>query len=421
MRADRRGLSDEASGLLSLTGLPMFRLFFQFRVLASVYRRSAHSLLARYETLVAAGAIERDAAQIDVLRKLDRLLQDLAERGAAPARETALGFARRALSLFSRARREKKTPRGLYIWGHVGRGKTTLMDLFFDALDVANKRRAHFHAFMADVHDRLHRARRTAASDGAPTDPVTRVAAQLAKETRVLCFDEFSITDIADATILGRLFTALLEAGVVVVATSNVEPARLYEDGRNRDLFLPFIALLQERLDVVRLDARTDFRLEKQCFGEVYHTPPGEVAKRAIDALFRRLTGRSQGEPMTIEVKRRKIEIPQAADRVARFYFEDLCARPLGASDYMELTRNFDTIIVERVPAMGMERRNEAKRFMTLVDVLYEAKVKLVLSAEKEARELYRADHGHEAMEFARTVSRLIEMRSEEYLQNLEA
>jgi cell division protein ZapE len=385
-----------------------------------VHRHFAHSLLARYETLAAGGAIERDAAQIEVLRKLDRLAKVLAERDAAPGPETARGFAKRALSLFSRHARTKKTPRGFYIWGHVGRGKTTLMDLFFDALDVANKRREHFHAFMADVHDRLHRARRIAASDTAQGDPVTRVAAELANETRVLCFDEFSVTDIADATILSRLFTALLEAGVVVVATSNVEPARLYEGGRNRDLFLPFVALLQQRLDVVRLDARTDFRLEKQCFGEVYHTPPGEVAKRAIDALFRRLTGRSQGEPMTIEFKRRKIEIPQAAKRVARFGFEDLCARPLGASDYMELTRNFDTIIVERVPAMGMEHRNEAKRFMTLVDVLYEAKVKLILSAEKEARELYRADHGHEAMEFARTVSRLIEMRSEEYLQSLE-
>jgi cell division protein ZapE len=388
---------------------------------AAVSRQSPCSLLARYETLAAGGAIERDPAQVDVLRKLDELIRALAENGAARRRDKAIAIMDRALSLFSRRSAQRRTPRGLYIWGLVGGGKTTLMDLFFEALDIEKKRRAHFHAFMADVHERLHKARKTAGKGCAKSHPVTLVAAELAKETRVLCFDEFSVTDIADATILGRLFTALFEAGVVVVATSNVEPARLYEGGRNRDLFLPFIALLQERLDVVRLDARTDFRLEKQCFGEVYHTPPGETAKCAIDALFQRITGRAQGEPMTIEVKRRKIEIPQAAERVARFDFEDLCGRPLGASDYMELARNFDTIIVERVPAMDFARRNEAKRFITLVDVLYEAKVKLVVSAETEARDLYCADYGHEAQEFARTVSRLIEMRSEEYLQGSEA
>jgi cell division protein ZapE len=386
-----------------------------------VSRRSAHSLLAKYEALVASGVIERDEAQLYVLRKLDELRIKLGERGAAPRSKEALAFARRALSLFSRKVAHRELPHGLYIWGAVGRGKTSLMDLFFEALDLEKKRRAHFHAFMADVHDRLHRARKMSANGGASSDPVTLVAAEIANETRVLCFDEFNVTDIADATILGRLFTALLEAKVVIVATSNIEPMRLYEGGRNRDLFLPFIALLEERLDVVRLDARTDFRLEKQRIGEVYHTPPGEAAKSAIDALFRKLTGRARGEPMTIEVKRRKIEVPQAAKRVARFDFEDICARPLGASDYMALARSFDTIIVERVPAMGVERRNEAKRFITLVDVLYEAKVKLVVSAEKEAEKLYRADYGHEVQEFARTVSRLAEMRSGEYLRGQNA
>jgi cell division protein ZapE len=265
---------------------------------------------------------------------------------------------------------------------------------------------------MADVHERLHRARRAA-----NIDPVTQVASDIAKETRVLCFDEFSVTDIADATILARLFTALLADGVVVVATSNVAPMRLYEGGRNRELFLPFIALLQERLDAMHLEARTDFRLEKNGFEQVYHSPANDEAKRAIDALFLDLTGRKRGEPMTIEVKRRKIKIPQAVAKVARFDFQDICGTPLGAADYETLTRNFDTIIVERVPAMGEERRNEARRFITLVDVLYEAKTKLVLSAETNASGLYRAYHGHEAHEFKRTASRLVEMRSEQYLQ----
>lgn len=381
--------------------------------------RSAHPVLARYNALAASGAIARDEAQIGILQKLEQLAKTINAR--ARKRRNGFALAERALLLLPFKRRPVETPRGVYIWGLVGRGKTTLMDLFFDALVADHKRRAHFHAFMNDVHEQLHRARKFTGNGGAPSDPVTLVALEIAKETRVLCFDEFSVNDIADATILARLFTVLLANGVVVVATSNVEPARLYEGGRNRELFLPFIALLKDRLDVVHLEARTDFRLEKQGFGQVYYTPPNEKAEREIDALFESLTGRAKGEPMTIEVKRRKIEVPQAAGRVARFDFDDICGRPLGASDYLALARHFDTIIVERAPAMGLERRNEAKRFITLVDVLYEAKVRLVLSAETEASGLYSAGHGHEAHEFARTVSRLMEMRSVEYLQGAEA
>lgn len=367
-------------------------------------------LLSRYDALVASGAMERDAAQVAAVGKLDALARRLTEpKGANSAR----CFAARVLEWLRRGRQCDCVPRGLYIWGLVGRGKTTLMDLFFDALDVEAKRRAHFHAFMADVHARLHRARRMAEAD-----PVARVASDIARETRVLCFDEFSVTDIADATILSRLFAALFAQGVIVVATSNVEPARLYEGGRNRDLFLPFIALLQERLDVLRLDARTDFRLEKDSLREVFFTPNGESSRHAIDALFRSLTGVAEGAPITLRVGSRDLYIPEAARRVARFQFEDICSRPLGASDYLALGERFDTIIVENAPAMNFDRRNEAKRFITLVDILYEKKVRLILSAEKEADELYHAPTGHEAQEFQRTASRLIEMRSEEYLRS---
>jgi len=384
-----------------------------------MFRRSVPPLLARYDALVLAGAIERDGAQVAALEALERLAKTLQNQGAARA-ESRPGFslAGRAPPLFRPRAARTTAPRGLYLWGPVGRGKTMLMDLFFETLDLEDKRRVHFLSFMADVHDRLHHARQRG---NGGCDPVARVAEDIASETRVLCFDEFSVSDIADATILARLFAALFAAGVVVVATSNVEAARLYEGGRNRDLFLPFIALLQQRMDCVELVARTDFRLEKQRFAETYLTPANEAAKQKIDALFHALTHGARAEPMTLRVKGRCVEIPRAAARVARFMFEEICGRPLGASDYAALAAHFDTILVENVPSMDLERRNEAKRFITLVDVLYERRVKLVVSAQSEPQGLYRADHGDEAREFERTASRLIEMRSGEYLETCAA
>ncbi|HEY8066305.1 MAG TPA: cell division protein ZapE [Methylosinus sp.] len=365
-------------------------------------------LLARYETLVASGALERDPAQLAALEKLETLSRALTRR-SPPALPATGGLAARLRGLFGRSA-PCGGPRGIYIHGLVGRGKTTLMDLFFAALPLEAKRRAHFHAFMAEAHARLRAARASAAPD-----PLARVALDIASETRVLCFDEFNVTDIADATILARLFTRLLERGVIVVATSNVEPRQLYEGGRNRDLFLPFIALIEERLDILRLDARADFRLEKTALGETFFTPADACARAALDAMFLQLTGVSAGTPMKLRVARRDIIVPQAAGRVARFPFEALCSRPIGASDYMALAEAFDTIFVDDVPAMTLERRNEAKRFITLVDILYERKTRLVLSAQTEAQDLYRAPTGHEAQEFARAVSRLIEMRSQDY------
>lgn len=368
----------------------------------------AKSITARYDALVASGAIERDPAQIALLKRLETLSESL--RGFRLARKTnALGW------LFGK--RNPAPPMGLYVWGSVGRGKTMLMDLFFESLPVQRKRRVHFHAFMADVHERIHVWRQKLKSGEVKgDDPIGPVADALAQESWVLCFDEFTVTDIADAMILGRLFTALFAHGVVVVATSNVEPDRLYEGGLNRTLFLPFIKLLKERMSVTKLESRTDFRLEKLAGSPVFYTPANAHSHEALLHAFFNLTGSRHGEPMTLTVKGHPVEVPQAAHGVAVFSFGDLCSKPLGAADYLALAEEFHTIILEDIPRMGFERRNEAKRFIMLVDALYDSHVKLLASAEAEATELYEADTGREAFEFDRTVSRLIEMRSEEYL-----
>ena len=363
----------------------------------------------RYEELAASGAIERDPAQLSLICRLDALAAALGEHSLA-RKSSSLGW------LFGR-RTAPTSPKGLYVWGSVGRGKTMLMDLFFDVLPVRRKRRVHFHAFMADVHERIHLWRQALkAGEVSGDDPIRPAAESLAEEAWVLCFDEFVVTDIADAMILGRLFTALFELGVVVVATSNVEPDRLYEGGLNRTLFLPFVDLLQERMEVVHLDARADFRLEKLAGSPVYHTPADTAAREALDRAFHTLSGQARGAPLTLHVKGHAVEIPQAAGGVARFRFSDLCDKPLGASDYLAIARRFHTVIVEGIPRMGFEQRNEAKRFITLIDTLYDSRVKLLASADAEAPHLYRAETGREAFEFGRTVSRLIEMRSEEYL-----
>lgn len=369
---------------------------------------SPKTVTARYEALVRADAIERDPAQIVLLKQLEALSESLS--GFRLARKTnALGW------LFGK--RNPTPPKGLYVWGSVGRGKTMLMDLFFDSLQVQRKRRVHFHAFMADVHERIHDFRqKLKTGEVKGDDPIAPVAEALAKEAWVLCFDEFTVTDIADAMILGRLFTALFARGVVVVATSNVEPRHLYEGGLNRSLFLPFIDLLQERMSVLKLESRTDFRLEKLAGSPVFYTPADEQSHAALTRAFKSLTGREHGKPMTLTVKGHPVEVPQSASGVARFSFEDLCSKPLGAADYLAVAAEFETVILENIPRMSFERRNEAKRFIMLVDAFYDAKVKLLASAEAEVHELYRADSGREAFEFDRTVSRLIEMRSEEYL-----
>jgi cell division protein ZapE len=275
----------------------------------------------------------------------------------------------------------------------------------------------HFHDFMADVHGRIH-AWRQLSRDGRAkgNDPIAPVAEALAAEAWVLCFDEFAVSDIADAMILGRLFSALWAQGVVVVATSNVEPDALYKDGLNRALFLPFIGELKARMDVFRLDARTDYRLEKLSGSPVYHVPADAAAKGALDRAWALLTGGAPARPALIPVGSRRIEAPAAAGGVARFGFQDLCGQPLGARDYLALARSFHTLILDDVPVMTAAQRNEAKRFITLIDILYEHHVKLVASAAAEPQVLYPVTEGREAFEFERTKSRLVEMRSAAYL-----
>ena len=368
------------------------------------------SITDRYAALVEAGAIERDPAQVAVVKKLEALTETLAARRLA-RKGSALGW------LFGKKPDTAAVPKGLYVWGSVGRGKTMLMDMFFEAAPVKRKRRVHFHEFLADVHGRINAFRQKIKSgEVKDADPIAPVAAALAEEAYLLCFDEFTVTDIADAMILGRLFTALFAAGVVVVATSNVEPSRLYEGGLNRALFLPFIALLQTKVEVLKLDARTDFRLEKLGGAPVYHAPADEKAKAALDTAFKALSGKAQGQRTVLTVQGHDLVLPQAAGGVARAGFADLCAQAYGASDYIALAERFHTLVLDDIPILDFDRRNEAKRFIILIDTLYEHHVKLVASAAAEPHELYRANKGREAFEFDRTVSRLIEMRSEEYL-----
>ena len=366
-------------------------------------------VLSRYEALVQRGALERDPAQVAVARKLDALIAAVADHELA-TKSSALGW------LFGK-RAPAEAPRGLYLWGSVGRGKTMLMDLFFEALHVRRKRRVHFHAFMADVHARIHAWRQALkAGEVRGDDPIKPVAAALAEEHWVLCFDEFAVTDIADAMILGRLFTALFSHGVVVVATSNVPPDDLYRGGLNRALFVPFIGLVKQQMDVAELDARTDFRLEKLGDSPVYFVPADEAARRALDGVFARLTGGAEPRAARLLVKGHPVEVPAQAMGVARLSYDEVCRRPLGATDYIALAQAYHTILIDGVPVIPPDRRDEAKRLITLVDILYERRVKLVVSAEAEPAALYRAEEGHEAFEFARTVSRLAEMRSREYL-----
>jgi cell division protein ZapE len=369
-----------------------------------------HTVDGRYKALIEAGEIEFDPAQAQVVAALDRLNAVLAETGPA-SKKSALGW------LFGKRGAAQDAAKGLYVWGKVGRGKTMLMDLFFDIAVARKKRRVHFHEFMADVHERVHRVR-AAIRDGeiAGDDPIPPVAAELSQETRLLCFDEFTVTDIADAMILGRLFTRLFEQGVVVVATSNVAPDDLYKDGLNRGHFLGFVELLKTRVDVVCLDARTDYRLEKLAGAPLYLSPLGPEADRGVEDLWRKLTHGLKAHSEELEVKGRHIPVSRTAAGVARFTFTELCERPLGAADYQRLALSYHTFVIEGVPVMDLAQRNAAKRFINLIDTLYNNRNKLVLSAEAEPDGLYVATTGTESFEFQRTVSRLIEMRSEDWL-----
>ncbi|MGX1318461.1 cell division protein ZapE [Bradyrhizobium sp. USDA 377] len=362
-----------------------------------------------YQAEIASGAIEPDAAQAEVAEAYAALDQRLASY--KPARKQGL-----LSRLFSSSDKDD-APRGLYIHGEVGRGKTMLMDLFFQHSSVEHKRRAHFHEFMADVHERIYDYRQSIArGEIADADVIALTATAIFEESWLLCFDEFHVTDIADAMILGRLFAKLFEFGTVVVATSNVAPDDLYKGGLNRSLFLPFIKQITDHMDVARLDARTDFRLEKLQGVPMWLTPADGDADAALDRAWSKMSGGAKCRSRDISIKGRILHVPCSAHGVARFSFADLCEKPLGASDYLRLAHDYHTILVDHIPVMDFSQRNAAKRFITLIDTLYDNAVKLMASADANPISLYLATEGNEAMEFKRTASRLIEMSSESYL-----
>ncbi len=366
---------------------------------------AAATPIARYRELLASGELSHDTRQELAVEKLQLIHHRLARYDPRPAGWRGL-FRRRGAA---------PPPRGLYLHGGVGRGKTMLMDLFFETVPAERKRRTHFHAFMAEVHARIDRFRKTDPEMREGDDPIPPLAAELAEEAWLLCFDELEVRDIADAMILGRLFTKLFEHGVVLVATSNQAPGQLYEGGLNRQLFLPVIDLLKDRLDILHLDGVTDYRLRRLATHAVYHAPLDRAASAALDQAFLELTDVERGVPATIPLKGRGLAVPEQARGVARFHFDDLCARPLGSHDYLAICEVFTTLIVAGIPKLGSERRNEARRFITLIDILYDNSINLVCSAATAPEAIYPDGEGNIA--FHRTASRLVEMQSRDYIE----
>ncbi|MEO0546227.1 MAG: cell division protein ZapE [Pseudomonadota bacterium] len=372
---------------------------------------SAGPVAKAVAALVRDGFLKSDPAQRETIATLDGVLFDLAKLQLAN-KKSSLGwlFARKGGVV------SDTSVRGAYIWGGVGRGKTMLMDLFFDLAPVDLKRRVHFHAFMQDVHNRIHVWRQQQRSAKARSaDPIPPLAADLAKQARLLCFDEFAVSDVADAMILARLFSALFDHGVTVIATSNVRPDLLYKDGLNRSFFLPFIALVKERLKVVELASDRDYRMARLANTDAYMVGSGSNAR--FDQLWDDVTGDITVEAATLDVKGRHLTFEQSAGGLLRTSFDVLCGRALGAGDYLALAARFHTVFLQGVPTMDHARRNEAKRFITLIDTLYDAGRVVIIQAEAAADSLYPVAHGTEAFEFARTISRLQEMQSIQWLE----
>lgn len=347
---------------------------------------------ALYKNMLAAGRIEPDAGQEAAARALDDLYKALIK----PQR------------FFTR----RKAPKGLYIHGGVGRGKSMLMDLFFEAIkETVPARRQHFHEFMLETHDWLHLARQNASED----DLLDKYAAYVAKSVRLICFDEFHVVDVADAMILSRLFTSLFNRGVVMVATSNWIPDRLYEGGLQRARFLPFIALIKQKMTVIELDSGVDYRETTDIDAQRYFYPCDVAARSKMDRLFGACADGKRPEQSVFTVKGRKISI-LATGNVARADFSQLCEQPHGAEDYLALAQHYRTLFIDHVPRMAYDRRNELKRFMTLIDVLYDNRIRVFISAEAPPDKLYSGSE--HAFEFERTISRLTEMQSSAYLSH---
>ena len=305
---------------------------------------------------------------------------------------------------------------GIYIYGDVGRGKSMLMDRFFVATKLEKKRRVHFHSFMQEVHQRIYALREEYKKNKKEADFLPRLAKAIASEARLLCFDEFQVKDIADAMILSRFFALLFEEGVTVVATSNRPPEDLYKDGLKRENFLPFIDLLNKKLEIVHLGGHEDYRRKKlHSLETTYFTPPGKKADTFLANLFKELANGHKPEPRTLDIKGRPLKLPRTYAHVAWCSFAELCGAPLAAADYLKLTEEFDTILLENIPVLSSAKRNEATRFITLIDILYENKTHLICTAEAAPEKLY--PKGDNRFEFDRTISRLIEMQSADYLK----
>jgi cell division protein ZapE len=360
-------------------------------------------VLDRYDALVRDGELRSDPAQFAAADLLDKLATELE---AAPARGSIL---------WRLASKPKAQPRGVYLWGGVGRGKSMLMDLFYGEVAIEKKRRVHFHEFMLEVHDRLRIERAKEAGD-----PIPAVAADLKGEARLIAFDEMVVNNSPDAMILSRLFTSLITSGTTVVATSNRPPRDLYKDGLNREHFLPFIGLIEEKLDVLALNGPTDYRMQRMSGLKTWHVPNGPEATKALADAFFRMTDypvedRARVPTEDISVPGgRTLHVPKSLKGVAVFSFKRLCGEARGAADYLAIARRYHTIIIVGIPKLGPENRNEAARFVTLIDALYEQKVKLLAAADAEPADLYEKGDGR--FEFDRTVSRLMEMRSDDYL-----
>ena len=370
-----------------------------------------HGPLPAYRALVAAGELAADPAQMLAAERLQDLWVKL--RGYdPPPRGPQDGFLSRLLRRRPTDEAGEDRPNGLYLVGEVGRGKSMLMDLFFAAADVARKRRVHFHRFMQDAHARIHAWKR-ANPDG--DDPIPPLADAIAAEAALLCFDEFQVNDIADAMILGRLFQALFDRSVMVVATSNTPPDDLFKGQPGRDAFLPFIALLKQRLDVLMLEGGRDFRRARLRGMPTWHVPADRRAERALDTAFSELTGGARGRPTRLTVMGRTLQVPLAAEGVARFDFQALCGQPLGAGDYLALATHFHALILDGIPRLAPDNSDEARRFIVLIDTLYDHRVKLLASAAAKPDALYQS--GENAQMFERTASRLEEMQSQDWFK----